>query len=218
MQLKRQPHPLRNLHCRVYVYHEGLCRLALNRYSKNPKDLKKKGVHVTNFSINSKLAADAPPPPPPPAVPPRSAPAGKTPESGVTGQNRGESPVSEESAATAATEPTSGRVSDTTEVVTGSRGRSARRCQSEAFRPMRGIGEDEEDDEDEDEDEGEDAEAGEGEEEGGEEEEDGKGEEGVATDRGPGRGTGEAEERPRGGGDLKWSLVSGVLVTIDLSL
>ena len=48
---------------RVYVYNEGkvlvftfvgLVRFATEKYSLNPKDLKKRFVHLTNFSINKK--------------------------------------------------------------------------------------------------------------------------------------------------------------------
>lgn len=39
---------------RVYIYNEGLVRFATELYTNNPKDLKKKFVHLTNFSVNKK--------------------------------------------------------------------------------------------------------------------------------------------------------------------
>ena len=39
---------------RVYFYHEGLARFATEEYSNDPKVLKNKFVHLTNFSINKK--------------------------------------------------------------------------------------------------------------------------------------------------------------------
>jgi tubulin polyglutamylase TTLL4 len=39
---------------RVYVYNEGLVRFATEAYTNNPKDLKKKFIHLTNFSVNKK--------------------------------------------------------------------------------------------------------------------------------------------------------------------
>ncbi len=39
---------------RVYVYNDGLVRFATEPYSLDPKNLKKKYVHLTNFSINKK--------------------------------------------------------------------------------------------------------------------------------------------------------------------
>jgi tubulin polyglutamylase TTLL4 len=39
---------------KVYVYNEGLVRFATEPYTNNPKDLKKKFVHLTNFSVNKK--------------------------------------------------------------------------------------------------------------------------------------------------------------------
>ena len=42
-------HPLR-----VYFYQEGLARFATEEYSNDPKILKNKFVHLTNFSINKK--------------------------------------------------------------------------------------------------------------------------------------------------------------------
>jgi tubulin polyglutamylase TTLL4 len=41
---------------RVYVYNEGLVRFATEPYTNDPKELKKKFVHLTNFSINKKSA------------------------------------------------------------------------------------------------------------------------------------------------------------------
>lgn len=39
---------------RVYFYHEGLARFATEEYSNDPKVLKNKFVHLTNFSINKR--------------------------------------------------------------------------------------------------------------------------------------------------------------------
>jgi hypothetical protein len=39
---------------RVYFYHEGLARFATEEYSNDPKILKNKFVHLTNFSINKR--------------------------------------------------------------------------------------------------------------------------------------------------------------------
>jgi tubulin polyglutamylase TTLL4 len=39
---------------RVYVYNEGLVRFATEKYTLNPDDLKKRFVHLTNFSVNKK--------------------------------------------------------------------------------------------------------------------------------------------------------------------
>lgn len=39
---------------RVYVYREGLVRLATMKYSDNEKDLKKRCMHLTNYSVNVK--------------------------------------------------------------------------------------------------------------------------------------------------------------------
>ena len=39
---------------RVYFYHEGLARFATEDYSNDPKVLKNKFVHLTNFSINKR--------------------------------------------------------------------------------------------------------------------------------------------------------------------
>jgi tubulin polyglutamylase TTLL4 len=39
---------------RVYIYDEGLVRFATEEYSTNLKDLTKKFVHLTNYSINKK--------------------------------------------------------------------------------------------------------------------------------------------------------------------
>ena len=44
-------HPLR-----IYMYQEGLARFATELYSNDPKVLKNKFVHLTNFSINKKNA------------------------------------------------------------------------------------------------------------------------------------------------------------------
>jgi len=42
-------HPLR-----CYMYQEGLARFATEKYSNDPRILKNKFVHLTNFSINKK--------------------------------------------------------------------------------------------------------------------------------------------------------------------
>lgn len=39
---------------RIYVYNDGLVRFATEEYSLNPSDLKKRFVHLTNFSVNKK--------------------------------------------------------------------------------------------------------------------------------------------------------------------
>ena len=39
---------------KVYIYDDGLVRFATEKYSKDPKTLSKKFVHLTNFSINKK--------------------------------------------------------------------------------------------------------------------------------------------------------------------
>jgi tubulin polyglutamylase TTLL4 len=39
---------------RIYVYNDGLARFATEQYSLNPNDLKKKFIHLTNFSVNKK--------------------------------------------------------------------------------------------------------------------------------------------------------------------
>lgn len=39
---------------RVYVYNEGLVRFATEPYTNNTKDLKKKFIHLTNFSVNKR--------------------------------------------------------------------------------------------------------------------------------------------------------------------
>lgn len=39
---------------RVYVYNEGLVRFATEKYTLDPSDLKKKFIHLTNFSVNKK--------------------------------------------------------------------------------------------------------------------------------------------------------------------
>lgn len=38
----------------IYMYEEGLCRFATEKYSLKVKDLKKRYVHLTNYSINKK--------------------------------------------------------------------------------------------------------------------------------------------------------------------
>jgi tubulin polyglutamylase TTLL4 len=39
---------------RVYVYNDGLVRFATEKYTLNPNDLKKRFIHLTNFSVNKK--------------------------------------------------------------------------------------------------------------------------------------------------------------------
>lgn len=42
---------------KVYMYSDGLVRFATEKYSLDPKTLKKKFMHLTNFSINKRNAA-----------------------------------------------------------------------------------------------------------------------------------------------------------------
>ena len=39
---------------RIYVYNDGLVRFATEKYTVDSKDLKKKFIHLTNFSVNKK--------------------------------------------------------------------------------------------------------------------------------------------------------------------
>jgi tubulin polyglutamylase TTLL4 len=39
---------------RIYVYNDGLVRFATEKYTLNPDDLKKRFIHLTNFSVNKK--------------------------------------------------------------------------------------------------------------------------------------------------------------------
>lgn len=39
---------------RVYMYNDGLVRFATEKYSNDPKNLSKKFMHLTNFSINKR--------------------------------------------------------------------------------------------------------------------------------------------------------------------
>lgn len=39
---------------RIYLYEEGLARFATEAYSNDPKILRNKFVHLTNFSINKR--------------------------------------------------------------------------------------------------------------------------------------------------------------------
>jgi tubulin polyglutamylase TTLL4 len=39
---------------KVYMFKEGLVRFATEKYSTNPKNLKKRFVHLTNYSVNKK--------------------------------------------------------------------------------------------------------------------------------------------------------------------
>lgn len=39
---------------RVYIYEDGLVRFATEKYSNDPRQLQKKYVHLTNFSVNKK--------------------------------------------------------------------------------------------------------------------------------------------------------------------
>lgn len=39
---------------RIYVYNDGLVRFATEKYNVNPGDLKKRFIHLTNFSVNKK--------------------------------------------------------------------------------------------------------------------------------------------------------------------
>lgn len=38
----------------IYIYDEGLTRFATQEYSLDPKDLSKKYIHLTNYSVNKK--------------------------------------------------------------------------------------------------------------------------------------------------------------------
>ena len=37
---------------RIYVYNDGLVRFATEKYTLDPEDLKKRFIHLTNFSVN----------------------------------------------------------------------------------------------------------------------------------------------------------------------
>ena len=39
---------------KVYLFHEGLVRMATQEYSCAKSELKKRFVHLTNFSVNKK--------------------------------------------------------------------------------------------------------------------------------------------------------------------
>jgi tubulin polyglutamylase TTLL4 len=39
---------------RIYVYNDGLVRFATEQYSLDPNDMKKRFIHLTNFSVNKK--------------------------------------------------------------------------------------------------------------------------------------------------------------------
>jgi tubulin polyglutamylase TTLL4 len=39
---------------RIYVFNDGLVRFATEQYTLNPNDLKKRFIHLTNFSVNKK--------------------------------------------------------------------------------------------------------------------------------------------------------------------
>ena len=39
---------------KVYIYNDGLVRFATEKYSNDNKNLNKKYVHLTNFSVNKK--------------------------------------------------------------------------------------------------------------------------------------------------------------------
>lgn len=39
---------------KVYMFKEGLVRFATEKYSTNPKNLKKRFIHLTNYSVNKK--------------------------------------------------------------------------------------------------------------------------------------------------------------------
>ncbi|MEW5308396.1 MAG: hypothetical protein WDW38_000361 [Sanguina aurantia] len=45
---------------RIYVYEEGLARFATQAYSRDTADLKKRGVHLTNFSLNKRAVPALP--------------------------------------------------------------------------------------------------------------------------------------------------------------
>ena len=42
---------------RIYMYNDGLVRFATEKYTLQKKDLSKKYVHLTNFSVNKKSPA-----------------------------------------------------------------------------------------------------------------------------------------------------------------
>ncbi len=44
---------------RVYLFKEGLVRFATEKYSTNAKTLKKRFVHLTNYSVNKKALSFA---------------------------------------------------------------------------------------------------------------------------------------------------------------
>ena len=39
---------------KIYLYEDGLVRFATEKYSTNPKTLKKRFIHLTNYSVNKK--------------------------------------------------------------------------------------------------------------------------------------------------------------------
>lgn len=43
---------------KIYVYKDGLVRFATEKYTSNPKSLKKRYIHLTNYSVNKKNEAN----------------------------------------------------------------------------------------------------------------------------------------------------------------
>lgn len=43
---------------KIYVYKDGLVRFATEKYTLNPKSLKKRYIHLTNYSVNKKNEAN----------------------------------------------------------------------------------------------------------------------------------------------------------------
>jgi tubulin polyglutamylase TTLL4 len=41
---------------KVYFFEEGLVRFATEKYTLNPKNMKKRYIHLTNYSINKKAS------------------------------------------------------------------------------------------------------------------------------------------------------------------
>jgi len=39
---------------KIYLFKEGLVRFATEKYTTNPKLLKKRYIHLTNYSVNKK--------------------------------------------------------------------------------------------------------------------------------------------------------------------
>jgi len=39
---------------KIFMFKEGLVRFATQKYSNNPKNLEKRFIHLTNYSVNKK--------------------------------------------------------------------------------------------------------------------------------------------------------------------